>query len=106
MVSAHIRMKSSAAAIAAGSPDLRAISRWAMATHASFVEALIRAMASREWARSASIAALLRPCFSALALPFGAPRFRDSRGAELILLSGKKFEGGIPLVSCHSVVFP
>jgi hypothetical protein len=67
-----------------------------MATHASFVEALIRAMASRVWARSASIAALLRPCFSALALPFGAPRFRDSRGAELILLSGKKFEGGIP----------
>ena len=67
-----------------------------MATQASFVENFILAMTSQVCRRNASMEADFRPCFSALVLPLGAPRFFGEDEPELILLFGKKFEGGLP----------
>jgi hypothetical protein len=97
IVPANIRKKSSAAAMAAGSPDLRAMSRWTMASQAIFVDSFILAMTNRVCWRKASMAADFRPFFSALVLPLGAPGFAAGAGAaELILLFGKKRGGGSP----------
>jgi hypothetical protein len=50
-----------------------------------------RRASARTSARKATISAVRRPCFSALRLPFGAPRRRGACATELSELFGEKF---------------
>ena len=58
-----------------------------------------RRASARTSARNAAISAVRPPCFSALRLPFGAPRRRGAGATELSELFGEKFSGAAATAS-------